>query len=156
MKKILFVGSFDPVTKAHIDIIKRLVKLDYEVHIGILSNAAKTYMFEKQQREEMIQICLKKENISNVEVFMDDGLLIDVCKKRNINLIARGLRNTLDFEYEKDMEYNNKLLQNNIEYIYLISDKKYMNISSSLIRELIKHNGEISDFLPKEVIDYIY
>ncbi len=155
MKNILFAGSFDPITNAHLDIIKRLDKLGFNVFVGIFINGNKNYMFDMEKRKEMLTEVIKNNNLSNVELFISNKLLGDVCKEKNINIVARGLRNTIDYEYEKNMEFNNKKINSNLEYIYINTKEEYSYISSTVVRELISYNKDISHLVPKEVNNYI-
>ncbi len=155
MKNILFAGSFDPITNAHLDIIKRLDKLGFNVFVGVFINSNKNYMFDIEKRKEMLTEVIKNNNLSNVELFSSNKLLADVCKEKNINIVARGLRNTIDYEYEKNMEFNNKKINSNLEYIYINTKEEYSFISSTVVRELISYNKDISHLVPKEVNNYI-
>lgn len=143
MKKILFVGSFDPITNAHVDIIKRLVNMGYYVYIGILENKSKRYMFSLDKRKDLIQTIVDTEKL-NAEVFSSDKMLKEVCVEKNIYMIARGLRNHIDLEYERTMEFNNKLLNDKLEYIYLNSPADMLHISSTTVRELLMYDNDIS------------
>ncbi len=155
MKKILFAGSFDPITNAHLDIIKRLDKLGFNIFVGIFINSDKTNMFTIEKRKQMLSEVLKNNQLSNVEIFSSDELLAEVCDKKDIKIVARGLRNTIDYEYEKNMEFNNKKINPNLEYIYINTKEEYSYISSTVVRELLSYNKDISHLVPKEVNNYI-
>ncbi len=155
MKKILFAGSFDPITNAHLDIIKRLDKLGFNIFVGIFINSDKTNMFTIEKRKQMLSEVLKNNQLSNVEIFSSDELLAEVCDKKDIKIVARGLRNTIDYEYEKNMEFNNKKINSNLEYIYINTKEEYSYISSTVVRELLSYNKDISHLVPKEVNNYI-
>lgn len=153
MQKILFPGSFDPPTKAHIDIIQRLVALNYEVYIGVLNNNAKIYYFPIKSRVQILELEIKA--LKNCQVITANELLVNVCQQYNITVIARGLRNMQDYEYEKIMEVNNKILSNKLEYIYLNTKPKYQHISSSVVKELLKYDNDISHLVGKKTNKYI-
>ncbi len=155
MKKILFAGSFDPITNAHLDIIKRLDNIGFKVFVGIFINSDKTNMFTIDKRKQMLSEVLKNNQLSNVEIFSSDELLAEVCDKKDIKIVARGLRNTIDYEYEKNMEFNNKKINPNLEYIYINTKEEYSYISSTVVRELLSYNKDISHLVPKEVNNYI-
>ncbi len=155
MKNILFAGSFDPITKAHLDIINRLDKMGFNVFVGIFINSNKKCMFDIKKREEIIKEVLKNNKLLNVEVFTSDKLLVEACEQKDIKIVARGLRNTIDYEYEKNMEFNNKKINSNLEYIYINTKEEYSYISSTVVRELISYKKDISHLVPKEVNNYI-
>ncbi len=155
MKKIMFAGSFDPITNAHLDIIKRLNELGFYIFIGIFVNSNKNYMFDIDKRIDMIKEVIKENNLLNIETFSSDKLLSDVCKEKDITLVARGLRNIIDYEYEKNMEINNKKINSSLEYIYLNSNKENEHLSSTVVRELLSYKKDISNLVPISVNNYI-
>lgn len=155
MKKILFPGSFDPLTNAHLEIIHRLLKMNFFVEVGIFVNSEKKPMYSSKERLEIIQKIIKNNKMKNVEVTIENELLIDVCQRKQINLVARGIRSIKDYEYEKEMEYNNKQLKNELDYIYLNASAEHNYVSSTIVRELIKYNASIVHLVPKEVIEVL-
>jgi len=150
MKKIgIFPGSFDPVTNGHIDIIKRGVKLFDKVIIAILLNPAKTFMFNLDERVDLLKNSL--QDISNIEIDSFDGLLVDYAAKRNAKAILRGMRAVSDFEYEFQMTLMNRKLNKNIETVFLMTDMQWIFTSSSMIKEAASFGGDINGMVPSVV-----
>ena len=149
-RKIAIVpGSFDPITYGHIDIIKRSAQLFDEVIVAILVNPDKKYLFTLEEREEMINESIKDFN--NVKVDSFSGLLVDYAKKVNSTVIVRGLRAVSDFEYEMQLTFMNKALDDNIETFYMMANKQYSFISSSIVKGVSGFGADLSKFVPKHV-----
>ena len=154
MRICLFPGTFDTVTYGHIDIIDRSLNLFDKIIIGIGVNANKQPMFSAAQRMNWVNEIYKNE--PKIESITYDGLTVDCCKKVNANFILRGIRYVNDFEYEKAIADMNRSLKNNVETIFLTTLPKYTSIASTLIRDVIRNNGDISEFLPDVVKKSIY
>lgn len=149
-RKIAIVpGSFDPITYGHIDIIKRSAQLFDEVIVAILVNPDKKYLFTLEEREEMINESIK--NFNNVKVDSFSGLLVNYAKKVNSTVIVRGLRAVSDFEYEMQLTFMNKALDDNIETFYMMANKQYSFISSSIVKGVSGFGADLSKFVPKHV-----
>lgn len=150
MKIAICPGSFDPVTNGHIDIIERASKMADKLIVAVLENSSKQPAFSTGERVEL----LKKvtSHIKNIEILCFSGLLIDFAKKSNAKLIVKGLRAVSDFEYEFQMSLINKELSSDIETVFLTSAAKYMYLSSSVVKEVAKNCGDISAFVPKEIL----
>ena len=149
-RKIAIVpGSFDPITYGHIDIIKRSAQLFDEVIVAILVNPDKKYLFTLEEREEMINESIKDFN--NVRVDSFSGLLVNYAKKVNSTVIVRGLRAVSDFEYEMQLTFMNKALDDNIETFYMMANKQYSFISSSIAKGVLGFGADLSKFVPKHV-----
>ena len=149
-RKIAIVpGSFDPITYGHIDIIKRSAQLFDEVIVAILVNPDKKYLFTLEEREEMINETIKDFN--NVKVDSFSGLLVNYAKKVNSTVIVRGLRAVSDFEYEMQLTFMNKALDDNIETFYMMANKQYSFISSSIVKGVSGFGADLSKFVPKHV-----
>ena len=149
-RKIAIVpGSFDPITYGHIDIIKRSAQLFDEVIVAILVNPDKKYLFTLEEREEMINESIKDFN--NVKVDSFSGLLVNYAKKVNSTVIVRGLRAVSDFEYEMQLTFMNKALDDNIETFYMMANKQYSFISSSIVKGVSGFGADLSRFVPKHV-----
>lgn len=149
-RKIAIVpGSFDPITYGHIDIIKRSTQLFDEVIVAILVNPDKKYLFTLEEREEMINESIKDFN--NVKVDSFSGLLVNYAKKVNSTVIVRGLRAVSDFEYEMQLTFMNKALDDNIETFYMMANKQYSFISSSIVKGVSGFGADLSKFVPENV-----
>ena len=147
-KKAIFPGSFDPITIGHIEIVKKSLKIFDEIIIAIGTNSEKEYMFSENQRLNFI--IEHFENEKNVKVVAYEGLTFELCKKLKLKYIIRGVRNILDFEYEKNMsEFNRNIGE--IETIIITSSNKNSHISSSLVKELIKNNSDFQHLVPGSV-----
>ena len=147
----IYPGTFDPITKGHLDIIKRSVKFVEKLIIAISENNEKNTLFTVNERVEMIKKVLIAENIKNVEVTSFKGLLMNFAKKNNAYIVIRGLRAVSDFEYEFQMTGMNYKLDSEIETIFLMSSDKYQLISSKLIKEINSLKGDVSQFVPQVV-----
>lgn len=145
----IFPGSFDPITSGHKHIIVKASKLVDVLIVGIGDNSSKKSFYSAEKREEWVKNTF--ENYDNILVKKYSGLTINFAEKENAEFIFRGLRSSLDYEYEKQIAETNSVLNKEIETVFLLSDKQYGMISSSIVREIIKNNGNIKDFVPKEV-----
>ena len=149
-RKIAIVpGSFDPITYGHIDIINRSAELFDEVIVAILVNPDKKYLFSLDERVEMINETIKE--IPNVKVDSFSGLLVNYAKQVGSNVIVRGLRAVSDFEYEMQLTFMNKALDENIETFYMMANKQYSFISSSIVKGVSGFGAGLSKFVPKQV-----
>lgn len=149
----IYPGTFDPLTNGHIDIIKRSSKIFDKVFVGIAVSKNKKPLFDIKDREMMVKLAIK--DLKNVECESFDTLLVDFAKQKNTHIIVRGLRVVSDFEYELQMSYANVSLNHNIETIYFMPSLENAFISSSVIRNILEHQGKISHLLPECVFEYI-
>ncbi|MBL86048.1 MAG: pantetheine-phosphate adenylyltransferase [Winogradskyella sp.] len=148
MRRALFPGSFDPITNGHYDIIKRGVKLFDEVIVAIGVNSEKKYMFSLEERKHFIEEAFKNE--PKVKVVTYEGLTIDFCKEIDAEFILRGLRNPADFEFEKAIAHTNRKLSK-IETVFLLTASRTSYISSSIVRDVIRNNGDYTVLVPESV-----
>tara|TARA_R110002049_G_scaffold13497_4_gene58318 strand:+ start:1253 stop:1717 length:465 start_codon:yes stop_codon:yes gene_type:complete len=148
MKRAIFPGSFDPLTLGHTDIINRGITLFDEVIIAIGINADKKYMFSLEKRMKFIKEAYKDE--PKIKVMTYKGLTIDFCKKMKANFILRGLRNPADFEFEKAIAHTNRKLSE-IETVFLLTSSGKSYISSSIVRDVIRNNGDYKVLVPETV-----
>lgn len=150
MKIALFPGSFDPITKGHFDIITKGLSIFDKIIVAIGHNTNKKSLFSVEVRKKWIEDLFINE--PRVEIVAYTGLTIEFCKKVNANFILRGLRTSVDFDYEQSIAYANKELVSTIETVFLLSSPAYFNISSTIVRDIIVNGGEYQKFVPDTVI----
>ena len=148
MKRALFPGSFDPITLGHFDIIKRGITLFDEVIVAIGVNSDKKYMFSLEERKTFIEEAFANE--PKVKVVTYKGLTVDFCKEIDTKFILRGLRNPADFEFEKAIAHANRRLST-IETVFLLTSSRTSFIASSIVRDIIRNNGDYTKFVPESV-----
>lgn len=153
-KTAIYPGSFDPVTKGHLDVLHKASLMFDKVIIAVLKNDAKKGFLPTADRVSLIQDALKEMNLDNVEVDSFDGLTIEYAKKVGSDILIRGLRAVSDFEYEMQLSQTNNSLAPNITTVFLITKPKYNFISSSTVKEIAKYGGDISKFVPESVVKY--
>jgi len=150
MSKIaIFPGSFAPFTLGHQSIVDRALPLFDKIIISIGINSEKNQYFSNEERMDWIEAVYG--NNPKIEVKLYEGLTVDFCKKENANYILRGLRDSHDFKFEKNIAQMNKELNSTIETIFIITPPEISHISSSIIRDIIKNGGDVSKFIPKEI-----
>ncbi len=151
MRKVIYPGTFDPVTYGHIDIIKRAKELFDAVVVTVAVNPGKTPLFSLAERIYMLQESLK--NFDNIAVDSFQGLVVDHAHQVNAIGIIRGLRAVSDFEYEFQMALMNRKLANDIATIFLMPGEKFTYLNSSIVRDLAGLQSDVSDFVPPVVVD---
>ena len=149
MRICLFPGTFDPVTLGHTDIIDRALPLFDKVIVGIGRNINKEPMFSEQQRVDWLNEIYSDND--KVEALVYEGLTVDCCREVNANFILRGIRYVNDFEYEKAIADMNRSLAHNIETIFLTCLPQFTSVASTLVRDVLRNGGDVSNFLPKPV-----
>lgn len=153
MKIAIYPGSFDPITKGHLDILKNASGIFDKVIIAVARNGEKKGFLSTEERVELIKKSI--EGLDNVEVDTFEGLTIEYAKKRGAEILIRGLRAVSDFEYEMQLSQTNSALCDEIKTVFLTTKPKYNFISSSTIREILQNNGDISKFVPQAVNEYL-
>ena len=154
MKRAIYPGSFDPVTFGHIDMIERSAKIVDELVVAILNNSAKNPLISVEERVSMLKETAG--HVPNVRITFFDGLLIDYAKKIEATIIIRGLRAVTDFEYELQIAQTNRIVNSGIDTIFLTTSLEYAYLSSTIVKEVASYGGDISHFVPKQLIPQIY
>lgn len=154
MRIFVYPGSFDPVTYGHLDIIDRAEKICDKLIVAVLENRSKTPVFTVEERVSFLKDVL--EDRADIEIATFSGLLVDFMKEKKATTIIKGLRAVSDFEYEFQMALLNKNLDSDIETLFMMTNIKYSYLSSSAVRELAGHGGNIKDLVPDIIIDRIY
>jgi pantetheine-phosphate adenylyltransferase len=149
MKIAIYPGTFDPVTNGHLDILDRAVKLFDKVIISVARNSSKNTIFTEDERIALLKIVSKKYQKVQVDSF--SGLLVDYARRKKATAIVRGLRVISDFEYEFQMALANRRLHEDVETVFLMPNEKYTYLSSSIVREVARLNGNVRDFVPPVV-----
>jgi pantetheine-phosphate adenylyltransferase len=153
MKTALFPGSFDPITIAHVDILTRALPLFDKIVVGIGLNSSKQSFLSAETREEILRSVFASHK--NVEVQLYEGLTINFCKKINAQYMVRGVRSVADFEYEKAIAQINQTMMPEVETIILLSKPEYSAISSTIVRDILRNQGDVSSFLPKQAMPFL-
>ncbi|MCD7763882.1 MAG: pantetheine-phosphate adenylyltransferase [Lachnospiraceae bacterium] len=154
MKRAVYPGSFDPVTKGHLDIIERAAALVDELVVGVLNNNEKTPLFSVEERVNMLKDVTS--HIPNVRVEAFSGLSVDFCKKCDASFLVRGLRAVTDFEYELQMAQTNRSLERGVDTLFFTTALNYAYISSTIVKEVASYDGDISGFVPPQVAERVY
>jgi len=149
VSKAVFPGSFDPITKGHINVIERAAKIFDHVVVCVMVNYKKKYVFTEEERRGFVQESIN--HLKNVEVMCSDEMLVNFAQKNHCNVIIKGLRTTQDFEYEMQMALTNKVLAKDIETFFMMTGHRYSYLSSSVVREVMTFDGDVSEFVPPHV-----
>ena len=154
MKRAIYPGSFDPLTFGHLDMIERSSKIVDELYVSVLRNSAKNPLFSTDERVSMIEEMTS--HLPNVKVTAFDGLLVDYAGKIGANIIVRGLRAVTDFEYELQISQTNRIVNPDIDTIFLTTSLQYAYLSSTIVKEVASYNGDISKFVPEAIARKVY
>jgi len=146
----IYPGSFDPVTKGHLDIIRRAAGIFDHLIVGVLYNPSKHATFTPQERVEMLQRVTK--DIPNVEICTSTKLLVDFAEEKGVSVLVKGLRAVSDFEHEFQMALTNRKLSPKLDTVFLTTNYRYLYLSSSIVREVGSLGGDITDFVPREIL----
>jgi len=146
----VFPGSFDPVTKGHESIILRALPLFDTVIVAIGNNSSKTYMFPLEKRKEWLKQTFSAYKQVQVEEYA--GLTVDFCKSKNAKYILRGIRTPGDYEFESNIAQMNKMMQHDLESIFMLTLPEHVAISSTIVRDILKHGGDITQFIPSGIV----
>ncbi|MPZ88121.1 MAG: pantetheine-phosphate adenylyltransferase [Nitriliruptorales bacterium] len=147
---VVYPGSFDPVTYGHIDVIQRAASRFSRLIVACLQNAGKDPMFDVEERIALLEEVTG--DLRNVEVAAFDGLLVDFCREHDVRLVVKGLRAVSDFEYELQMAQMNRSI-GGVETLFLTASPIYSFLSSSLVKEIARFGGDVTDFVPPPVAD---
>lgn len=154
MRRAVYPGSFDPVTYGHLDIISRSANLVDELVVAVLNNCHKTPLFSVEER---VNILLKAtEGLPNVRVESFSGLSVDFARECDARFIVRGLRAITDFDYELQLAQTNRIMNSEVDTLFLTTSLEYAYLSSSTVKEVASYGGDISKFVPPFVVDLIY
>jgi pantetheine-phosphate adenylyltransferase len=153
IRRAIYPGSFDPITNGHLDIIERSLSVFHELIILIATNVRKNPLLEIDERIKLVKQVTKK--YKNVYVDTWDGLIMDYAKKNKVHAVIRGLRASSDFEYEFMMATMNKNINSEVETFFLMTGQNLFFISSTMIKELYRYGGDISSYVPKQVVDLL-
>jgi len=154
VEKMLYAGTFDPVTNGHLDVIYRAANLTDLLVVGVLDNSAKNPKYSTVQRIEMLKLAM--EDIKNAEVVSYNGLLADYVNENGFSAVVRGLRASMDFEYEIMLaQMNAKLFKNGAEMIFLMTNPAHSYINSSIVKEVFSLGGDIEGLVPPKVYEYM-
>lgn len=145
----IFPGSFDPITRGHENIVRRACGMFDEVIVAIGVNSNKKYMFPLEQRQAWIEEVFA--DLPNVRSAVYEGLTLDFCKAEGANVMLRGMRNGGDFEYERTIAQMSRTMDSGVETVLLFTDPEFAPISSTLVREVYKHGGDVSPFIPTKI-----
>lgn len=149
MKVAVFPGSFDPLTLGHLDLIKRGSALFDQLAVAVMTNSSKKPLFTVDERVAQVKEAVA--GLANVSVITSQGLTVDLMNKIGADYLMRGLRNSRDFEYERDIATMNQFLDSQVETVFLLADPKYQHLSSSLLKEVAINGGDISAYLPANI-----
>jgi pantetheine-phosphate adenylyltransferase len=145
----IYPGTFDPITYGHIDVVERATELFSKVIVLVARNTSKSPLFTGEERAAMIREVFRNRHTVEVDIF--DGLLVEYARKHRASVIVRGLRAVSDFEYEFQMALTNRKLAKTIDTVFLVPHEKYTYLNSTIVREVARLGGDVSDFVPRSI-----
>ena len=151
MSIAIYPGSFDPVTLGHLNMIKRASGIFEKIYVCAMVNSGKQPTLNLEQRLDFLRRCTGR--FPNVVVDSSDKLLVDYANEKGATVIVKGLRAISDFDWEFQMALANKKLAPNIDTMFLMASQKYMYLSSTIVKEMARYNADLSEFIPREIID---
>lgn len=154
MKRAIYPGSFDPATFGHIDMIERSSQIVDELVVAVLTNSAKIPLFSVEERVSMLEEITG--HLPNIKITSFDGLLIDYAREVEASIIIRGLRAVTDFEYELQIAQTNRIVNSQIDTVFLTTSLEYAYLSSTIVKEVASYGGDISKFVPEQLMERIY
>ncbi|RMG68245.1 MAG: pantetheine-phosphate adenylyltransferase [Bacteroidetes bacterium] len=154
MRKALFPGSFDPITRGHVEIVLRGRAVFDEIIVAIGINSSKRYLFSLEERLEMLEQVFAHEPQVRVAAF--DGLTVNFAREQGAAFLLRGLRSPQDLSYEQPLELINKHMAPELEVVHLLSSPETAMISSTIVREVIRYGGRVEGLIPDEILEYVY
>lgn len=153
MRKAIFPGSFDPITRGHLEIVLRGQALFDQIIVAIGINAQKKYFFSLEERMHMLEMCFA--DYPQIQVAAYHGLTVDFARERDAQFLLRGLRSPQDLSYEQPIELINKHMAPQLETVHLLSSPETAMISSTIVREVIKYQGKVKGLIPDAIVDYV-
>jgi len=153
MNIAVFPGSFDPITLGHVDLVRRSIPIFDKIYVAVGVNSQKKTLFSLERRLNWLEQVFKNDDSVYVGSF--EGLTVNYCQEVGARYLIRGLRNASDFDYEKTISQLNQIIGDNIETLFLISQPQYSHISSTIVREIIKGKGDITSFVPENIVEDI-
>ena len=153
MRIAVYPGTFDPMTFGHLDVIRRASELFDKVIVGVLHNSSKSPLFSVEERVNILEKATK--NIPNVVIRPFDGLSVNFARENDAQVIVRGLRAVTDFEYELQMAQTNRVLAPDVDTVFLTTSLEYAYVSSTIMKEVARYNGDLSKFAPPEIIQVL-
>ncbi|UQZ89517.1 pantetheine-phosphate adenylyltransferase [Deltaproteobacteria bacterium Smac51] len=152
-KIAVYPGSFDPPTKGHLSLVERGLFVFDKIVVAVARNSAKAALFSIEERVDMLRESLSAYDPERVEVDSFEGLLVDYARKKNASALLRGLRATADFEYEFQMAMVNRHLEPSVQSVFLMTDYRWLYISSTIVKEAASYNADVSEMVPPVVVE---
>lgn len=153
--KAMYIGTFDPITLGHLDIIGRASKLFSSLIVVVGRNSRKANFLDGEERVKLLQKTLESAELGHVKVVSESGLAVDIAARHKVDVLVRGMRSEADFRHEIEMSQSNKVMAPKLETVFIPADQALTHISSSLVREIAINGGDISSFVPNGVAEEV-